>query len=244
MSDPDTQMFRLLSPDGQEIMAGPMSALMERLPDTHDRNAALETAVRAAKEAVEAEERLQDARACAAQIISDTVSRLCARLDAYVAHQEEQRRQDEEQALRQEQEEIQRTLDQLPDPDEPDDPDNEPYAYDQKEREATLTGTEPANDDGDLTVKHAQDPEHYAPGEREDAEAPVKPALSYGRVPLSYVKKHDEDPLRLTDPIPFDPDAPGAVKHDPNPGPEPGSRIAPPLPQVAQPVSISLNEED
>jgi hypothetical protein len=39
----DTQLFRLLDPDGKEIMNGPMSAIMERLPDTHDRNAALET---------------------------------------------------------------------------------------------------------------------------------------------------------------------------------------------------------
>jgi vacuolar-type H+-ATPase subunit H len=175
MSEPDTQMFRLLSPDGQEIMAGPMSALMERLPDTHDRNAALEAAVRAAKEAVEAEERLQDARACAAQIISDTVTRLTHRLDAYLTRQAEQRRRDAEEAERQEQEEIQRALDQLPDPDDPDDPD-------------PLTA---AGDDDQLTAHPPVDPERYGPGEREDAEAPVKPALSYGKVPLSYVKKHD-----------------------------------------------------
>jgi vacuolar-type H+-ATPase subunit H len=230
-------MFRLLDPDGQEIMAGPMSALMERLPDTHDRNAVLETAVRAAKEAVEAEQRLEDARACAAQIISDTVTRLCSRLDAYVAHQEEQRRQDEEQALRQEQQRIQDELAALPDPDEPD-----PYAFDGKEREASLTGT---GDDGDLEVRHKVEGERYGPSEvEEDADPEVKPALSYGRVLLSYVKKHDEDPdLRLTDPIPFDPDAPGAVKHDPHPGPEPDSRIAPPLPGIPQPTAISLYEE-
>jgi hypothetical protein len=34
----------------------------------------------------------------------------------------------------------------------------------------------------------------------------------------------------------------GAV-YDPQPHPEPGSRLYPPRPQVAQPVSISLNSE-
>jgi hypothetical protein len=233
--DPDTQTFRLLDPDGQEIMNGPMSAIMERLPDTQARNSALEEAVHAAVEAVQAEERATEARACAAQIITDTVTRLTTRLDAYIAHQEEQQRRDAEEAERKEQEEIQSMLDQLPDPDAPErttDQDPEGILPDPDDP----TGTSIAGDDGDLTLKAPVDPEKYGPVE-EDADPEVKAALSYGKVPLSYVKKHDSDPL------PFDPDAPGASEVPPT-GPEPGSIMDPPKPGIPQPVSISLNSEE
>jgi vacuolar-type H+-ATPase subunit H len=231
MTDPDTQTFRLLDPSGQEIMSGPMSLIMENIPDSNARNSALEEAVHAAQQAVEAEQRLHDARACAAQIISDTVTRLCHRLDAYLTRQEEQQRQDEEQALRQEQEEIQRTLDQLPDPDNPDDPD-EPHAFDQKEREASLTGT---GDDGDLTVKHEVDPERYGEVE-EDAEAPVKPVLSYGRVPLSYIKKKD-----ATGDLPEGVESRAPAPLGSNPVYDPADLGKPEDPkQVQQPISSGL----
>jgi hypothetical protein len=222
-----------------------MSAIMERLPDTHDRNAALETAIRAAAEAVEAEERLAEAQASAVQMITDGITRLTTRMDAYVARREAQRKADEEEEARQEQERIKAMFDALPDPDEP-------HSFDPKERETSPadqdpegiipnpedpTGTSIAGDDGELELKHAPDPDRYG-----DADPEVKAALSYGKVPLSYVKKHDEDP-EGHDPIPFDPDAPGAVR-DPEPGPEPGSRLYPPLPGVPQPVSISLNSEE
>jgi hypothetical protein len=115
-------------------------------------------------------------------------------------------------------------LDALPDPDEP-------YSFDLKER-----GTEaPAAD---------QDPEGIIPdpddptGTELETDAGRVP-MSYGSpasVPMSYVKKES------TDPIPFDPDAPGARDVPPT-GPEPGSPLYPPRPQVAQPTSISLNEE-
>jgi hypothetical protein len=91
-------------------------------------------------------------------------------------------------------------------------------------------------DDGDLTVKHEVDPERYGPNEREDQDPEVKSPLSYGRVPLSYVKRKDGDP------IPFDPASPGEVDIL-APGPDPGSTLYPPHPQVAQPTAISLNEE-
>jgi hypothetical protein len=219
----DTQTFRWLDADGKEIMSGSLSSLAEHLPDTPARDAALSSMLKTAAEAVEAEQRRDEALASTAQMISDAVTRLTHRMDAYVERQEEQQRRDEEEALRQEQEEIQRMLNAGPDPDAPD-------------------PLDAVGDDGDLTLKHSPheiDPERYDP--KEDAEGEVKPVLSYPRVPLSYVKRKDTD-LRLTDPIPFDPDAPGAAP-DPEPGPEPGSRLSPPLPQVAQPTAISLNEE-
>jgi hypothetical protein len=173
MTDPNTQTFRLLDPLGQEIMAGPMSMIMENIPDTNARNSALEQAVHAAKVAVEAEERLQDARTCAAQMISDTVAHLASRLDAYITRREEQRRQDEEQAEREEQRRIEDELASLPDPDAPD-----PLAA--------------SGDDDQLTVHPPVDPERYGPGpEIEDDQEQSKPVLSYGRVPLSYIKKKD-----------------------------------------------------
>jgi hypothetical protein len=98
-------------------------------------------------------------------------------------------------------------------------------------------------DDGELEIKHEVDPERYGPGEREDATPEVKAALSYGTgVPLSYVPKRKDEGQEGSDPIPFDPASPGEVDI-PAPGPDPGSVLYPPHPQVAQPTAISLNEE-
>jgi hypothetical protein len=74
----DTQIFKLLNPTGEVIMTGSMNAIMERLPDTHARNDALESMLRTAIDAVEAEERANVARAAATQILSDGITRLCA----------------------------------------------------------------------------------------------------------------------------------------------------------------------
>jgi hypothetical protein len=98
-----------------------------------------------------------------------------------------------------------------------------------------------APDDGDLEIKRAADPERYGPNEREDQDPEVKPPLSYGRVPLSYVKRKDEG-QEGSDPIPFDPASPGEVDIR-SPGPDPSSVLYPPRPQVAQPTAISLHEE-
>jgi hypothetical protein len=116
MTDPQT--FRLLDPTGKEIMTGSMSAIMERLPNTTARDAALESMLRTAADAVEAEQKRDDAVRSAANAVCDTLTHLTARMDAYIARREAQRKADEEQAARQEQEEIQHYLDQLPDPDE------------------------------------------------------------------------------------------------------------------------------
>jgi hypothetical protein len=182
MSDPDTQLFRLLDPEGKEIMNGPMSIIMEHLPDTTARNAALEEAVHAAVEAAEAEERANEARASMAQILSDGVTRLSTRLDSYIEQLEEQHKVAAEEAEREEREQIQRKLDQLPDPDEPTAPEpDEPYSLDRRERMAT-----------------------------------------------------DQNPNEILPP-PRDPE---------EPGPEPGSILYPPRPQIAAPTAISLNSAE
>jgi hypothetical protein len=237
MTDDTPQTFKLTSPTGEVIMTGSMSAIMERLPDTHARDDALDNMLRTAIDAVEAEERRQGAVRSCAHMLDAFADSMNARIDAYEAKCEAEAKAAAEEAEREEQERIQSMLDQLPDPDDPEG--IIPPAQDP-------TGTELENDDGDLTLKHEVDPERY--GEREDEE-PVKPALSYGNVPetfgnvpMSYIGKKDTEPAS-GNPLPFDPDAPGAVDV-PSVGPEPGSRLYQhPRPGIPQPISISLNEE-
>jgi hypothetical protein len=174
MSDTDTQLFRLLDPEGKEIMNGPMSMIMERLPDTHARNDALDSMLRTAVDAVEAEEKLADARACAAQILSDGITRLSARIDHFEKARALSMKRAEAEQQRRARHHVNAMLDQLPDPD---DPTTEPYIKDRGERMAT-----------------DQDPNEILPPPRE------------------------------------------------TPGPAPGSLDYPPHPQVASPVSISLDE--
>jgi hypothetical protein len=247
MTDP-AQTFKLYGPDGTIIAHGALSSVMEHLPDTHARNDALSTMLDTAVKQVEAEERADEARACAAKILSDGITQLASRMDAFEkqraismkrAHAEQQRRDRHRVAA---------MLDQLPDPDDP-----EPYSFDPTERVPTSTdqdpkgiipepadptGTELENDDGELTIKHEVDPERHG----EDA-GPERAALSYANVPMSYIKKKDEDLPPGHDPMPFDPAAPGAVDVPPT-GFEPGSRLyQQPHPGIPQPISISLNSE-
>jgi hypothetical protein len=223
MTEPNTQTFRMIDPEGKEIMSGSLPALMEHLPDTPAREAALDQMLKTAAEAVAAEEQRDQAIASTAQMITDAVTRLTHRLDAYITRQEEQQRQDEEQALRKEQEEIQRTLDQLPDPDAPDDP----------------LGA--AGDDDQLTIHPAVDPERYGPGE-DDAEEPTKPVLSYPPIPLSYIKGKRDATADLPEGV--ESLAPAPLGTDPIYDPadlgHPRSRSAK---QVPPPVDVSLHEE-
>jgi hypothetical protein len=101
-----------------------------------------------------------------------------------------------------------------------------------------------ANDDGDLEAVPPVDNERFNPEHEPvetDEQEPVKPILSYGNAPMSYIKKKDEDLPPGHDPQPFDPASPGEIDI-PSPGPEPGSRLYQGPPQTSQPVSISLNE--
>jgi hypothetical protein len=142
------QTFKLTSPTGEVIMTGSMNAILERLPDTTARNDALDSMLKIACDAVEAEEKLEDARACATKILHDGITRLSARMDAFEkaralsqkrAHAEQQRR---------DQQRVQAMLDQLPDPDDP-----EPHFFDRKEREAS-----PADQDPEGIIPAPEDP--------------------------------------------------------------------------------------
>jgi hypothetical protein len=134
----DTPLFTLTSPTGEVIMRGSMSAVMERLPDTHARTNAIESMYRVAADAVEAEERQQEAMASAAQMIADTCAHLTSRLDAYIQRREAQRKADEEEEARLEQEQIQHYLDTLPDPDNPNTGDLSAVITAPKDLEATV----------------------------------------------------------------------------------------------------------
>jgi hypothetical protein len=113
------QQFQLLAPDGSIIARGPLDALMERLPDTTARNDALNSMLRIAADAVQAEEDLEQARASTVKMIANGVAHLTNRFDVLLARRTEQRQADAEKAKRQKQEEIQSYLDTLPDIDAP-----------------------------------------------------------------------------------------------------------------------------
>jgi hypothetical protein len=164
------------------IVVGSQKDFFSYLPQTAAREEAEQRLADQQQQAQEIERKQAEVRACAAQILTDGITRLAHRLDREEQYRAEQARIKAEQAEREEQRQIDAMLAQGPDPDQP-------YAFDQKEREASSV----AGDDGDLTVKHEMDPEHYGPNEREDQDPEVKPALSYGRVPLSYVKKKDAE---------------------------------------------------
>jgi hypothetical protein len=82
----EPQTFKLYGPTGELIMHGALSQVMETLPDTKARSAALADMLKVAADSVAAEERADEARASAAQILSDGVLHLMHRLDSFEKH--------------------------------------------------------------------------------------------------------------------------------------------------------------
>jgi hypothetical protein len=199
----DTQTFKLYGPSGDVIMTGSMNAIMERLPDTSARNDALSTMLDTAVKQVEAEEKLEDARACVAQILADGITRLSARLDQFEKQRALSMKRAEAQRKARDAARVQKYLDELPDIDDP--TGILPPAEDP-------TGTELENDDGDLTIKHAVEPEKYGP---QDDEYP------------------GDQPRELKEGVP----APSGTATDPKPDPLGGPGDPK---QVQQPISASL----
>jgi hypothetical protein len=151
MTDP-AQTFKLTSSTGAIIAHGALSSAMECLPDTHARTDAIEAMFRVAADAVAAEERANEARACAIKHFCDGITRLSARIDQFEKQRALSAKRAEAQRKEAAQRQVQRYLDELPDPDEP-----ELYSIDPKERQAALT----PGDDGDLEIKKAKEPEQY-----------------------------------------------------------------------------------
>jgi hypothetical protein len=166
----------------------------------------LDTAVKQ----VEAEEKLEEARATAAQILSDGITRLCARLDVFEKQRALSAKRAEAARKEVEQRRVQRYLDEeLPDPDLPDDPE----AFGIIPPAQDPTGTELESDDGDLEIKHEVETERYGPGS--DDEGP-------GDLPRQLERDTPPPSGSYTDPKP-----------DPLGGPEDPK-------QIQQPVSASL----
>jgi hypothetical protein len=165
----DNQTFKLTGPAGEVIMTGSMSAILERLPDTHARNDALSTMLDTAVKQVEAEEKLEEAKACAVKILADGITRLTHRLDQFEKARDLSAKRAEAERKAQDQRRVQRMMDELPDPDNPSDPDEpeEFYSIDPNERAQRdqaveglpppkdPAGAELETDDGDLEIKHA-----------------------------------------------------------------------------------------
>jgi hypothetical protein len=185
MTEPDTRQFRLFDPDGKEIMSGPMDIIMERLPSTKARDAALADMLRIAVDSVEAEQKRDEAVRSTVRMLADGAAHLSTRLDAYITRREAQRKADEEEAEREEQLQIEAMLDGLPDFDNP--------------------GKYP---DPLLMA----DPQMPSPTEQDEE-------LSYSSAPMAAV---EEPPVTGTS----------------------LEQLAHPQEQPAQPISISLNEEE
>jgi hypothetical protein len=122
------QTFTLTSPTGEVIMTGSLDALMERLPDTAARTAAIATMHRVVAKAEQAEQEMYEARDFATRVINDA-NRIMNSMDAWVSQCEAEKRAKADEAEREEQRRIQAELDASPDPDDP-------YSFDLKERGA------------------------------------------------------------------------------------------------------------
>jgi hypothetical protein len=96
----------------------------------------LDTAVKQ----VEAEEQLEEARAAATKILSDGITRLCSRLDQFEKQRALSAKRAEAARKAQDQRRVQRYLDELPNPDNPEE---EFYSTDPVERAASLRDEDP-----------------------------------------------------------------------------------------------------
>jgi hypothetical protein len=145
----DTPQFTLTAADGSIIAHGSMSALTERIVDSVARADATSLLVDAAKALGQIEsiqQREQEARIADIRRLCDDVTRFGQRLDAFEARRKEKARLDAEE----EQREIQRALDALPDPDDPDDPNTDAMHQSNTGDLTTLGPSEVQRDQGAL----------------------------------------------------------------------------------------------
>jgi hypothetical protein len=173
----DTQQtFKLLGPDGNIIMKGALNSVMEQLPDTPAREAALDQMLKTAVDAVEAEEKQAEAVRSCAQMLSTFADAMNARLDQFEKQRAISAKRAKAARKEAAQRQVRRYLDELPDPDQPD-----LYSIDPAERQAAQRDEDPQGaipppadptgaslkkgDDGDLEIKHAPDPERYGSDE-------------------------------------------------------------------------------
>jgi hypothetical protein len=213
-------------PDGSPlpalaIMIGDLNEVMQFLPHTIAYQQLEQRALGFVDQLDQRERKLSDG----ARVLTQSVGKFmdaCGRLvEDAEARKAEQAQRKAEQAEQEEKQRIEDELAALPDPDAPDDP----------------LGA--AGDDDQLSIHPAVDPERYGPGEDDAAGEPVKPVLSYGKVPTSYIKKKD-----ATGDLPegLEMRAPSPLGTDPIYDPAELGRAKDPK-QTPQPIDVSLHEE-
>jgi hypothetical protein len=182
------QTFKLLDASGNIIMQGALSTMLECLPDTQARSDAVEAMYRIACDAVEAEERVAEARACAIKHFCDGISRLAERLDQFEKARSQSMKRAQAEQQKRDRARVQKYVDtEWDDPDEPD----ALYSIDPTERQAEM---------GD------QDPEGIPPP-ADPAGAVLKDAGLEGevttteRTPDPEDLGHARDPKQVTPPV-------------------------------------------
>src|SRR6516164_4027418 len=83
-------------PPADAIIHGSLSVVMEPLPDTQARQAAIEHMYRVAADAVEAEERRQAAHDATMRMVADAVTHFVNRMDRIIRRYEDEARHDAE----------------------------------------------------------------------------------------------------------------------------------------------------
>jgi hypothetical protein len=107
------------SAPAEAIVVGPMSEVMQYLPQTAARADALEELEHARFTADQITSMQEKTRAVQASILADTAAHLTSRLDAYVARRDARLRADAAREAEEEAKRIQDELAAMPDPDNP-----------------------------------------------------------------------------------------------------------------------------
>ena len=106
------------APD-EAIVVGPISMVMEYIPQSIARQDAVEELEKARFTADQIASMQQKTRAVQASMLVDSASHLLARLDSFLQHRADRLRRDAEREAEEEHKRIQDELDGLPDPDNP-----------------------------------------------------------------------------------------------------------------------------
>jgi hypothetical protein len=176
MSDPE--QFAIVpvygQPPADAIMHGSIDAVMEQIVGSKARNALedlVERAADAAEQEAQRETREAEQQRRVIQDLCNGINRMTKRLDAIVQSRRDRRRLDELS------EQTEQALALPPDVIDPD-------AVDNAEIPGLTPGLAAGHEPGEVAAEYVEEDQRTPTG---------KPALSYGRVPLSYVKGAPKD---------------------------------------------------
>jgi hypothetical protein len=161
-TNPDDRFAIVPIPPGtapaNSLFVGPLSMVMQNLPDTRARQDAMEE-LEAARIGAEQIQIMQDVnRGLQAAAFCDAVTHLTRRFDAFQARRDARIKADQEAKEREEQQQIEDALSKLPDPDSP-------HAWETAGELTPVQASEPAHeeqlaasDQGDLPAEISKDP--------------------------------------------------------------------------------------